>query len=727
MDLFDLLAAPAAQESGADAEAAELESLQRQLDRHQELYHGDDQPEISDAEYDGMRRRAKQILADRPDLAKPDMPVDRVGYKPKGRLAKVAHEIPMLSLENAFTRDDVIAFDESVCAYLGLPAGSVDYTAEPKDDGLSCSLIYEDGVLVRAATRGDKTIGEDVTDQARTVRDIPRRLASPHPDRIEIRGEVYMSHDDFAETNARFAAEGRPPMKNCRNAAAGSLRQTDPNETARRPLKFWAYEIVQTTADSVATQKGVVDELKDYGFRTNPLFRECEGIDGLIAHQELIGTLRSGLGYDIDGVVYKVSRRDLQRRLGTVSNTPRWAIAHKFPSERAATRLLAIDVQVGRTGKLAAVARLSPVGLGGTLVTNATLHNEDHIAELDLRVGDLVIVQRAGDVIPQIVGLADMTGEDRSSRVVYRFPQECPACAAHAVREPGEADRRCVAGLACPAQRKERLVHMASKKALDMDGLGEGQIGQLVDLGMIAEPADVFRLKDRKAELLNLEGWGEQSVAKRLAAIEASAKAPLDRTLYAFGIRHVGEVATKLLARRYRSMDALLDAMEVARERRSSRREEAKATGNWGSNRNGAFDEARFEVELAKEMAESLAIPQIGPEILSSLLDFLDEPHNASMLSDIRDVMDIQDVVFETAESPITGKTVVFTGTLETMGREEAKSHAESLGAKVSGSVSSKTDILIHGPGAGSKLTKAQGLGVRTMTEVEWREFVGIA
>jgi DNA ligase (NAD+) len=730
MDLFDFARSDEkpteAAKPSVDAEAVELKALQDSLAHHQELYHDGDAPEISDEEYDGQRLRALQILKARPDLATEDMPVDRVGATPKGRLPKIAHEIPMLSLDNAFTRQDVVDFDAGVCRYLGLEPGSVTYTAEPKDDGLSASLIYENGTLQRVVTRGDKTIGEVVTAQALTARGVPSRLNAPYPERIEVRGEIYMSHADFADINRRFASEGKAPLKNCRNGAAGALRQSDPAETARRPLRFWAYEIAQTTGDLARTQKDVVEELEAYGFEVNPLFAECADVDALIVHQELIGSRRAGLGYDIDGVVYKVSDRALQKRLGTVSRVPRYAIAHKFAAERVSTRLTSIDIQVGRTGKQTPVGRLSPVNVGGVVVTNATLHNEDEIRIKDLRVGDLVVVQRAGDVIPQIVGLADMPGEDRSTREPYSFPQECAACGSHAIREPGEADRRCVAGLACDAQRKERLEHLASKRALDIDGLGSKDIAQLVDAGLIAEPADIFRLKDRIVDLVSLEGWGQTSARKKLAAIEASRSSPLDRVLYAFGIRHVGETASTLFARRYGSMDALRSAMIPLQEMRRSERERATATGDWGSNRNGAFDEARFEEELAKRISETLAIPQIGPEIISSLLDFLDEPHNVSMLDDVCEQMDVQDVVFETTESEVTGKTVVFTGSLEHMGRKEAEAHAETLGARTSGSVSAKTDILVYGPGAGSKLTKAQGLGVRCLTEEEWRALVGL-
>jgi DNA ligase (NAD+) len=723
MDLFDTIMPE--RSSREDALAIELTGIQEALERNQDLFHNTDETEISDDEYDGLRLRALQILKERPDLATTDMPVDRVGASPKGRLPKIAHEVPMLSLDNAFVRQDVVDFDEGVCRYLGLAPGSVTYVAEPKDDGLSLSLIYEDGVLLRAVTRGDKTIGEVVTGQALKVDGIPERLDGVPPMRIEVRGEVYMTHADFEAVNEMLTAEGRKAMSNCRNGAAGALRQSDPEETARRRLSFWAYEIAQSTGDQAETQTDVVRELKSYGFPVNPDMAECEDVDALIAQQEIIGGKRAQLGYDIDGVVYKVARRDLQKRLGTVSRVPRYAIAHKFTAERVSTRITGLDIQVGRTGKFTPMARLAPVRVGGVVVTNATLHNEDHMLKHDFRVGDLVVVQRAGDVIPQVVGLAPMEGEDRSAREAFVFPRSCPVCGANGVREAGEADRRCVAGLACDAQRKERLAHMTSKKALDIDGLGDKDVAQLVDAGIIAEPADVFRLRDRTAELMVLPGWGAKSVTSKLEAIENSRAAPMDRVLYAFGIRHVGDTASRLLARRYVTMDSLRTAMDDLREKRRLRREEAARTGDWGSNRKGAFDQSRFEVELANRMSEEVDVKQVGPEIVSSLLDFLDEPHNVSMLEDLCGLMDVQEVVFETMESKITGKTIVFSGKMEEMGREEAKAHAESLGAKAAGTVSSKTDVLVHGPGAGDKLKKAMALGVRCMTEAEWFDMVG--
>jgi DNA ligase (NAD+) len=730
VDLFDFLGDVPKIETRSEATVAadplreEIESLRSRIAVHQDLYHGEDAPEITDEEYDGMVRRHDQIVAERPDLASDDSPTLNVGGQTSSKLAKVVHKVPMLSLDNAFSEADVRDFDRKVSEHLGVPPGTVAYTAEPKDDGLSCSLTYEMGKLVLAATRGKNGVGEDVTAQARMVKEIPLTLSGDHPDILEVRGEVYMSHASFKEINERFEATGRKPLANCRNGAAGALRQSDPEETAQRPLSFLAYSAPQISGETPVTQTELDAKLREWGFVTNPLFKRCGDVDALLEHYALIGRERRGLGYDIDGVVYKVDDIALQNRLGNISRTPRWAIAHKFPSDRVQTRMTAIDIQVGRTGQLTPVARLSPVSVGGVVVTNATLHNEDYIRDGDYRVGDIVVLQRAGDVIPQIVGIADMPGEDRAAREPYAFPHECPECGAHAAREPDEAARRCVAGLSCPAQRKERLIHLASKDALDIDGLGEKAIVELVDCGMLHEPADIFRLKDRRAEICARDGWGTSSVSKMIDSIEARRSSPLDRVLYSFGIRHVGRTATTLLARRFHGMDALLDVCSTLQEDRAHRRDVAKETGDYGRNRTGAFDRQRFEEELAKEIAGRLDIAQIGPEIVTSLLDFLEDSQNQRMLADLRSEMDVQEVVFETKESPVTGLTVVFTGALERMGRDEAKKHAESIGAKVSGSISAKTSILVHGPGAGSKLAKAEGLGVRTMTEEEWWAFV---
>lgn len=720
MDLFEHA------EVAKDHLADEIGRLRTEIQRHQDLYHRDDAPEITDEEYDGMVRRHDQIVGERPDLADERSPTNNVGGELAPHLRKIVHEVPMLSLENAFTREDVVEFDRRVSDHLGMSPGTVAYTAEPKDDGLSCSLIYERGRLVQAATRGKNGVGEDITAQAGAVPEIPATLEEPCPARIEVRGEIYMTHAAFAAVNERHEREGLKPLANCRNAAAGAMRRQDPAETARRPLSFFAYAIAQSSDPMPSSQKGIDAELSRLGFRTNPLLAECADVDGLIAHYEHIGGLRADLGYDIDGVVYKVADTSLQKRLGIVSRTPRWAIAHKFAATRVETRLEGIDIQVGRTGKLTPVARLSPVSVGGVVVTNATLHNEDYIVERDIRVGDRVVLQRAGDVIPQIIGRASST-DDEGRGPAYVFPHRCPECEGDAVREPGEADRRCVAGLGCPAQRKERLVHMASKSALDIDGFGEKAVEELVEAGYVKEPADVFRLAAVSGEIEARNGWGQSSVRKMLDGIEARRTSPLARFLYAFGIRHVGETATKALARRFGTLDSIMAEGDRLRALRARRREDAAASGDWGGNSKVRYDERRFEIELAKTLAKELDMDGIGPEIVGSFLDFLDDEHNRRMMRDLAGEMILTAPAAASGDSPISGKTIVFTGSLEMMGRKEAEAHAESLGARTSGSVSAKTDILVHGPGAGSKLKKAEALGVTTMTESEWFAMLGDA
>jgi DNA ligase (NAD+) len=720
VDLFEFQT-----EAANDPLADEIAALRVSIKHHQDLYHRDDAPEISDEEYDGMVRRHDQIVAERPDLEDSTSPTLNVGGELSPLLAKVQHEVPMLSLDNAFTYDDVVEFDRRVSEMLGVPAGTLRYTAEPKDDGLSCSLIYENGVLVRAATRGKEGVGENITAQAGAVPEIPQRLTAPFPARIEVRGEVYMTHAAYKAINERHAALGLKPLANCRNAAAGAMRKQDPAETAKRPLSFFAYAIAQSTDPKPFDQMAIDAELRRLSFKTNPLIAECVGVDALVAHQERIGALRKDLGYDIDGVVYKVAEIALQEELGTVSRVPRWAIAHKFAAERVETVLQAIDIQVGRTGKQTPVARLAPVSVGGVVVTNATLHNEDYIAQKDIRVGDRVVLQRAGDVIPQIVGLAAMDESEHLARSPYVFPHTCGECGGDAVREPGEADRRCVAGLGCPAQRKERLVHMASKSALDIDGLGEKAIVELVDAGYIGEPADIFRLASRRAEIAARDGWGASSVAKLIDGVEAKRTSPLAKFLYSFGIRHVGDTATKALAKRFGSLDAVIEAGSALAATRRSRIAAAEASGDWGGNKKVRYDHTRFELELAKELAASLSIEGIGPEIVTSFLDFLEDETNIRMVHDLSSEMTLTAPAAAATDTAVAGKTVVFTGTLVTMDRKAAEAHAESLGAKTSGSVSAKTHILVHGPGAGSKLAKAQSLGVRCMTEEEWFALVG--
>ena len=693
--------------------AAELARLAGEIARHDALYHGEDAPEISDADYDALVRRNAALERAFPHLVRADSPSRKVGAAPAAHLSKVAHRVPMLSLENAFSDGEVAEFVARVRRFLSLGAEeAVALTAEPKIDGLSCSLRYEKGVLVLAATRGDGATGEVVTANARTIADIPERLAGAAPDVFEIRGEVYMSKADFAALNARLLEEAEDPAKarqfaNPRNAAAGSLRQKDAAVTAARPLRFYAHGWGEASALPGETQLEVMRAIAGWGVPIAADLERFEDLEGLLAHYRAIEAKRAELAFDIDGVVYKVDRLDWQARLGAVSKAPRWALAHKFPAEKAETVLEAIDIQVGRTGKLTPVARLTPVSVGGVTVTNATLHNADEIARLGVRPGDRVRIQRAGDVIPQV--LENLTPE--ADREPYLFPEHCPECGSDAVREEGEVDVRCTGGLVCPAQRVERLRHFASRHALDIEGLGITNIESFFRDGLIRSPADIFRLT--KEQLLERERWAEVSAANLIAAIDAKRTPPLDRFLYALGIRHVGEVTARDLARRYRSWAAFEAVVERAMAARS---ELTQALGEseekWRQRRNAAA-------------AALIETPGIGGEVAGALLDFFEEPHNRDVLADLFDAgVRPQDVVWETKASPVTGKTLVFTGSLETLSRDEAKAQAERLGAKVAGSVSAKTDLVIAGPGAGSKLKKAADLGIEVIDEAAWNALV---
>ncbi|MFN3387636.1 MAG: NAD-dependent DNA ligase LigA [Allosphingosinicella sp.] len=693
--------------------AAELARLAGEIARHNALYHGEDAPEISDAEFDALVRRNAALEAAFPQLVRGDSPSRQVGAAPAAHLSKVAHRVPMLSLDNAFSEEEVAEFVARVRRFLSLGAEEeVALTAEPKIDGLSCSLRYERGVLVLAATRGDGATGEVVTENARTIADIPERLTGDVPDVFEIRGEVYMSKADFAALNARLLAEAEDPAKarqfaNPRNAAAGSLRQKDAGVTAARPLRFYAHGWGEASALPAGTQMGVMRAIAGWGVPIAEDMARFTGLEGLLAHYRAIEAKRAGLGFDIDGVVYKVDRLDWQARLGAVSRAPRWALAHKFPAEKAETVLEAIDIQVGRTGKLTPVARLTPVSVGGVTVTNATLHNADEIARLGVRPGDRVRIQRAGDVIPQV--LENLTPD--ADRPPYVFPTRCPQCDSEAVREEGEVDVRCTGGLVCPAQRVERLRHFVSRHALDIEGLGITNIESFFNDGLIRSPADIFRLTEE--QLLARKKKGEVWAANLIAAIDARRTPPLDRFLFALGIRHVGEVTARDLARRYRSWDALAAIIERAR---AARAELGQALGEsdekWRQRRNAAA-------------AATIETPGIGGEVAGALLDFFEEPHNRDVLADLFDAgVAPQDVVWETKQSPVTGKTLVFTGSLETLSRDEAKAQAERLGAKVAGSVSAKTDLVIAGPGAGSKLKKAAELGIEVIDEAAWNALV---
>ncbi|WP_409202437.1 NAD-dependent DNA ligase LigA [Sulfitobacter sp. S190] len=685
-----------------------LADLARKLDRANKAYHTDDAPEIDDAQYDALKKRNAAIEKRFPDLKRSDSPSDQIGAAPATGFGKITHRVSMLSLANAFDDEDVTEFDASVRKYLGLePTAPLSYTAEPKIDGLSLSLRYENGILVEAATRGDGTVGENVLANARTIEDIPHQLQSA-PEVLEVRGEVYMSHADFDALNARHTAQGGKPFANPRNAAAGSLRQLDAEITRARPLRFFAYAWGDLSAPLADTQMGAIDRLGDLGFSINPLTTLCDGPSEMVSHYARIESQRATLGYDIDGVVYKVDNLELQRRLGFRSNTPRWAIAHKFPAELAWTRLEGIDIQVGRTGALSPVARLHPVTVGGVVVSNATLHNEDYIRGFDskgteirggkdIRVGDWVQVYRAGDVIPKV---ADV---DLSKRPVeateFKFPEICPECQSDAIREPGDAVRRCSGGLICPAQAVEKLKHLVSRAAFDIDGLGSKQVEQFYADGWIAEPADIFTLQERYSsglqQLKNREGWGEKSASALFAAIEDKRKIPIARLLFGLGIRHVGEAASNLLARHYGTWPALAEAMQDAR-------------GCDGP----AWDDL-------------IAIDGVGAVMAGSLVNAFAQDAERESIERLVEQLDVQEAQrVDTSGSPVAGKTVVFTGTLEKMTRAEAKARAERLGAKVSGSVSAKTDLLVAGPGAGSKAKKAAELGIETLDEDGWLDLI---
>jgi DNA ligase (NAD+) len=693
--------------------AAELDRLAKAIARHNRLYHTDDAPEISDAQYDALVRRNAELEAAFPNLVREDSPSRQVGAAPAAHLSKVRHALPMLSLDNAFAEEEVADFVGRVRRYLNLAEeGEVALTAEPKIDGLSCSLRYEKGMLVLAATRGDGTTGEVVTDNVRTIADIPQRLAGQVPDVFEIRGEVYMSKADFAALNARLLEQADDPAKarqfaNPRNAAAGSLRQKDASVTASRPLRFYAHGWGQVSALPADTQLGVMKAIASWGVPIAEDLKRFTDQVGMLAHYRAIEAKRADLPFDIDGVVYKVDRLDWQERLGFVSKAPRWAIAHKFPAEKAETLLEAIDIQVGRTGKLTPVARLKPVSVGGVTVTNATLHNKDEIERLGVRVGDRVLIQRAGDVIPQV--LENRTPE--VARPAYVFPTHCPECGSDAIREEGEVDVRCTGGLICPAQRVERLRHFVSRHALDIEGLGITHIESFFRDGLLQSPADIFKLT--RETLLGRERWAEISAANLIAAIDARRRPPLDRFLFALGIRHVGEVTARDLARRYRSWEAFQAMIDSAL---ALRQEMQPVIGE---------EERKFLQRRNKAVVEAVGTPNIGPEVANALLDFFEEPHNRDVIADIFAAgVEIEDVVHKVRESPVTGKTIVFTGSLEALSRDEAKAQAEALGARTADSVSAKTGLVVAGPGAGSKLKKAQELGIEVMDEAGWLALV---
>ncbi|HRK70826.1 MAG TPA: NAD-dependent DNA ligase LigA [Micropepsaceae bacterium] len=682
---------------------AELKRLAAEIAAHDARYFGKDAPTISDAAYDALKARNSAIEARFPELVREDSPSKRVGAKPSRRFAKVVHARPMLSLDNAFSDDDVREFVGRVRRFLDLDEGEeVAVTAEPKIDGLSASLRYERGVLVQAATRGDGSEGENVTANMLTLSDVPRVLKGKgHPELIEVRGEVYMSKADFAALNAREQEAGREPFANPRNAAAGSLRQLDPAITAARPLRFFAYAWGEASSLPAETQDGVVSAFKAWGFPVNPLMVVCRDEAAMLGFYRDIEAKRASLDYDIDGVVYKINRLDWQNRLGFVSRSPRWAIAHKFPPEQASTELLAIDIQVGRTGVLTPVARLQPVTVGGVVVSNATLHNEDEIARKDVRVGDTVIIQRAGDVIPQITGI--VAEKRKRGAKAYQFPDHCPVCGSPAVREEGEAARRCTGGLTCAAQRVERLNHFVSRDAFDIEGLGSTTIELLHEAGLLKAPSDIFHLHDKReavkaAFLARREVKGESKADKVFTnlfdGIEARRRIGLDRFIFALGIRHVGDTTARMLARNYGSAEAFTSAM-------------ARAVKG---------DEAALH-ELG-------AIDGIGDVVARAIVNFFADTHNGDEVKRLLKLLDVTDMAKAATGSPVSGKTVVFTGTLEKMTRSEAKARAEALGAKVAGSVSAKTDLVVAGPGAGSKLKDAQKHSVQVIDEDAWLKMI---
>ena len=683
--------------------AEELKALASEMAGHDVAYYQNDDPDISDANYDALRLRNQAIEERFPDLKRADSPSDKVGVTPESGFGKIQHSVPMLSLGNAFNVQDLEDFDTRIRRFLSLDeAETISYTSEPKIDGLSASLRYEKGVFVKGATRGDGQVGEDITENLKTLKDIPLTLPAGVPDIVEIRGEVYMAHEDFEILNRQQTEKGRKPFANPRNAAAGSLRQLDARITADRPLMFFAYTWGEMSDMPSDTQSGMITCFDKWGFTVNPDFKVFKDVAALNNHWRDIEERRSLLGYDIDGMVYKIDRLDWQSRLGFVSRAPRWAIAHKFPAEKAITKLLDIDIQVGRTGALTPVAKLKKVTVGGVEVSNATLHNAHEIKRLDVRLNDFVVVQRAGDVIPQIVEVLIEKREGEPQE--YQFPDNCPACGAqafHEIRADGEQDavKRCSGGLSCPAQAKERLKHFVSRSALDIDGLGDKQIDEFWAYDLLRTPVDIFNLHQKADEAPDIwlyksgknKGQLKDSLTKLFMAIEKAKKPDLDRFLFALGIRHVGETTARLLARRYKTLEGFRDAILSMCEGHEASKE-----------------------ELA-------SIDGVGNTMVESLLTFFAEPHNLDIINGLINV-GVAPVSLPEAESntPISGKIVVFTGTLTRMTRAEAKARAEMMGAKVSGSVSEKTDILVAGESAGSKLKKAEELGIEILTEDEW-------
>lgn len=677
---------------------AQHEKLSREIARHDDLYHAKDAPEISDADYDALRRELEKLEAAYPALITQDSPTAKIGAAPSKGFKKISHAVPMLSLSNVFTDEDVVDFNDKVKRFLGWDEHvAITYLAEPKIDGLSCSLRYEGGKLAYAATRGDGFEGEDITANVHHIDDIPKTLKGTPPDILEVRGEIYMRREEFIALNKRQEDAGKQIFANPRNAAAGSVRQLDASITAQRPLHFFGYALGQLSAKIADTQNGIRLALKDFGFQLPEPSAVCDGVGDMIGYYHAVETARADLPYDIDGIVYKIDDLALQERLGFVSRSPRWATAHKFPAEKAVTILKGIDIQVGRTGTLTPVARLEPITVGGVVVSNATLHNEDEIARKDVRIGDHVMIQRAGDVIPQVIG---PVLEKRSGDAApYIFPDHCPVCGSLAIREEGEVARRCTGGLICRAQAVERLKHFVSRNAFDIEGMGAKIIDEFYEDGLVRAPADIFTLAVRDKESLTpiraRAGWGDQSARNLFDAIDARKTISFDRYVYALGIRQVGEATAKKIAGHYETPSAWRAAMIAAQDAGSD------------------------------AYADLLNIEDVGPSVAADLVGFFAEPHNIEVLDDLEAHLDIPKFVRPVAtDSPVAGKTVVFTGTLTTMTRAEAKANAERLGAKVAGSVSKKTDYLVAGEDAGSKLKNAREMGVHVLSEEEWKKLI---
>ena len=718
----------------SEAEAAnELMRLAKAIAHHDRRYHAEDAPEIADAEYDALVRRNAELEAAFPHLVRADSPSATVGHEVAASpLGKVQHEVRMMSLDNAFADEEVAEFLARVRRFLALPEDAeIAVTAEDKIDGLSCSLRYENGKLVRAATRGDGQEGEDVTPNVAHIADIPRMLRGEVPEVFEIRGEVYMSKQDFTALNVMQQKAEERVFATPRNAAAGSLRQKDASVTAARPLRFLAHGWGAASEAPTGSQYAIMQRIAEWGVPVSPDLVRCSSLEQMLQHYRSIGERRASLPYDIDGVVYKVDRLDWQARLGSIGKAPRWALAHKFPAERAETTLEAIDIQVGRTGKLTPVGRLAPVLVGGVTVTNVTLHNRDEIGRLGLRLGDRIVIQRAGDVIPQVV--ENLTRE--VPREPYLFPDRCPDCDSEAVAVEGEVDVRCTGGLVCPTQRVERLRHFVSRGALDIEGLGDKTIAEFFAQGLLKSPADIFRLKRRRAEILALDGWQEKSVDNLLKAIDARRPPRLgeasdveyavrpDRLLFGLGIRHVGAVTARDLLKRFGTFIALREAIDQLALRRQAKEDEL----NFKIGSPVTEDQKKLAKKIANEFAVAIGVQGVGPEVTMALLDFFHEPHNQDVWNDILNEVSPPPYVVETRASAVAGKTVVFTGKLETMSRDEAKAQAKRLGARSAGSVSAKTDLVVAGPGAGSKLKQAAAFGIEVIDEARWAEIVRVA